>query len=234
MVSNHRSRTRHHSDNVSGKRHAVNFHDLTQRATVVAASTPDADERRWAEANLEGVKIYADFDQMLEQESLHAVVVASATSVHAEQALKAITKGYHVLCEKPLSIDLNVVSAVCRCCKDHALRQWLMNVFPRHVLYYKHMRCPFALTQRRKSCARSRAVSTRPTVKHTVSSRAEVTVLLSYSAHRPPTFTTPRVTSSVTLRRVEVSSLTARFMTSTSCSGSSARSASFRAFRQWG
>ena len=77
---------------------------------MVAASTPDADERRWAEANLEGVKIYADFDQMLEQESLHAVIVASATSVHAEQAMKAIAKGYHVLCEKPLSIDLNVVS----------------------------------------------------------------------------------------------------------------------------
>jgi myo-inositol 2-dehydrogenase/D-chiro-inositol 1-dehydrogenase len=76
----------------------------------VAASTPDAEERRWAETNLEGVKIYATFDEMLEQESLHAVVVASATSVHAEQALKAIAKGYHVLCEKPLSIDLTIVS----------------------------------------------------------------------------------------------------------------------------
>jgi myo-inositol 2-dehydrogenase/D-chiro-inositol 1-dehydrogenase len=68
------------------------------------------EERRWAETNLEGVKIYATFDEMLEQESLHAVVVASATSVHAEQALKAIAKGYHVLCEKPLSIDLTIVS----------------------------------------------------------------------------------------------------------------------------
>lgn len=79
---------------------------------MVAASTPDADERRWAEANLENVRIYADFDNMLEQESLHAVIVASATSVHAEQAVKAIAKGCHVLCEKPLSIDLNVVSVL--------------------------------------------------------------------------------------------------------------------------
>jgi hypothetical protein len=102
--------TRCDADGYSGKRHAINFHDLTQRATVVAASTPDAEERRWAETNLEGVKIYATFDEMLEQESLHAVVVASATSVHAEQALKAIAKGYHVLCEKPLSIDLTIVS----------------------------------------------------------------------------------------------------------------------------
>lgn len=82
---------------------------------MVAASTPDADERRWAEANLDGVRIYADFDEMLELERLHAVVVASATSVHAEQALKAIAKGYHVLCEKPLSIDLNIVSLLRYC-----------------------------------------------------------------------------------------------------------------------
>lgn len=47
---------------------------------------------------------------MLAQENLQAVVVASATSVHAEQALKAIAKGLHVLCEKPLSLDLNIVS----------------------------------------------------------------------------------------------------------------------------
>lgn len=48
---------------------------------------------------------------MLANEALDAVVVASATSVHAKQALAAIAKGCHVLCEKPLSIDLQVVSA---------------------------------------------------------------------------------------------------------------------------
>jgi hypothetical protein len=92
--------TRCDPDDCPGKRHAINFHDLT----------PDAEECRWAETNLEDVNIYADFDEMLERESLHAVIVASATSVHAEQALKAIAKGLHVLCEKPLSIDLTVVS----------------------------------------------------------------------------------------------------------------------------
>ncbi|TIA39681.1 NAD(P)-binding protein [Aureobasidium pullulans] len=95
-----------------GKRHAVNFHDLTQRAQVVAVSTPDSTERAWGKENLEGVKIYEDYDDMLAQENLDAVIVASATSVHAEQAIKAISKGYHVLCEKPLSIDLKVARSV--------------------------------------------------------------------------------------------------------------------------
>jgi myo-inositol 2-dehydrogenase/D-chiro-inositol 1-dehydrogenase len=87
-------------------------------------------ERQWAEANLEGVKIYADFNEMLEQESLHAIVVASATSVHAEQASKAIAKGYHVLCEKPLSIDLTVVRSYAITKDPTSLERWLTRIHP--------------------------------------------------------------------------------------------------------
>lgn len=65
---------------------------------------------------------------MLEQEDLHAVVVASATSVHAEQALKAIAKGYHVLSEMPLSIDLNVVSTLLDYQRDRVVTKWLILV----------------------------------------------------------------------------------------------------------
>lgn len=92
-----------------GKRHAVNFHELTQRASVIAVTTPDKTEHAWAQSNLEGIKLYEDYDDMLAKEHLDAVIVASATSVHAEQAIKAIEKGYHVMCEKPLSLDLNIV-----------------------------------------------------------------------------------------------------------------------------
>ncbi|KAL2824864.1 NAD(P)-binding protein [Aspergillus cavernicola] len=95
-----------------GKRHAINFHELTARANVVAASTPDESERAWGAENLPGVQIYSDYDEMLEKANLEAVVVASVTAVHAEQALKAIEKGYHVLCEKPLSIDIEVAQSV--------------------------------------------------------------------------------------------------------------------------
>ncbi|KAJ6090412.1 NAD(P)-binding protein [Penicillium sp. IBT 16267x] len=94
-----------------GKRHAVNFHESTARAHVVAACTPDEEERQWAAEHLEGVKIYSDYDEMLKDE-LDAVIVASITAVHAEQSIKAIKKGYHVLCEKPLSIDIDIAQSV--------------------------------------------------------------------------------------------------------------------------
>lgn len=95
-----------------GKRHARNFLERTPRAELVAASSPDPTELEWAKKHLEpfGVRLYQSYDDMLQHEGLEAVVVASATAVHAEQAIKAIDADKHVLCEKPLSTSVEVVS----------------------------------------------------------------------------------------------------------------------------
>lgn len=93
-----------------GKRHALHFLNRTPRAQLVAASTPDDGELAWAKQNLEpyGVTLYKDYDEMIKQEGLHAIVIASVTTVHATQAIKAIEADKHVLCEKPLSTSVEV------------------------------------------------------------------------------------------------------------------------------
>ena len=98
-----------------GKRHAINFLQRTPRATLVAAFTPDETEMSWAKEHLEpyGVTLYSSYEKMIEQEGLQAVVIGTATSVHAEEAIQAMRKGLHVLCEKPLSTDIGIVSADC-------------------------------------------------------------------------------------------------------------------------
>ncbi len=95
-----------------GKRHAMHFLERTPRAELVAASTPDDSEIQWAREHLEpyGVRLYKDYDEMIKQEGLQAVVIASVTTVHAEQAIKAIDANLHVLCEKPLSTSVEIVS----------------------------------------------------------------------------------------------------------------------------
>ncbi|KAJ6002455.1 hypothetical protein N7451_005002 [Penicillium sp. IBT 35674x] len=97
-----------------GKRHALNFLERTPRAELVAASSPDPVELEWAKTHLEpfGVRLYQDYDEMLKQEGLQAVVIASATAVHAEQAIKAINAEKHVLCEKPLSTSIETSQSV--------------------------------------------------------------------------------------------------------------------------
>lgn len=95
-----------------GSRHANHFLHRTPKAELVAAFTPDQKEVAWAREHLEpwGVKVYTDYDQMLKHEGLEAVCVATVTTAHAEQSIKAIEAGMHVLCEKPLSTKLEIVS----------------------------------------------------------------------------------------------------------------------------
>jgi myo-inositol 2-dehydrogenase/D-chiro-inositol 1-dehydrogenase len=97
-----------------GHRHALNFLNRTPRAQLVAAFSPDIKEHKWAREHLEpfGVTLYTDYDEMLKQEGLDAVVIGTATSVHAEEAIKAMQKNLHVLCEKPLSTSVDVCRQV--------------------------------------------------------------------------------------------------------------------------
>ena len=94
-----------------GKRHTLHFLNRTPRAELVAVSTPDDEEIEWAKQHLEpyGVRLYKSYDEMITQNGLQAVVIASVTTVHAEQAIKAIDMNLHVLCEKPLSTSVEIV-----------------------------------------------------------------------------------------------------------------------------
>ncbi|KAL8745008.1 MAG: hypothetical protein Q9190_002822 [Brigantiaea leucoxantha] len=97
-----------------GKRHALHFLNRTPRASLIAASTPSTEELEWAKQHLEphGVALYEDYDSMLRHPGLQAIVVASVTTVHADQAIKALEADKHVLCEKPLSTSAEISESV--------------------------------------------------------------------------------------------------------------------------
>lgn len=50
--------------------------------------------------------LYTDMDEMLEKEELDYVDIALPTYLHAEAAVKALNKGLHVLCEKPMALNV--------------------------------------------------------------------------------------------------------------------------------
>ncbi|KAF7553707.1 hypothetical protein G7Z17_g3449 [Cylindrodendrum hubeiense] len=97
-----------------GARHALNFLNRTPRAELVAAFTPDPQEVEWSKKTLEpfGVSIYTDYDEMLKHPGLEAVVVATVTAAHPENAIKAMEADKHVLCEKPLSTSAEISQSV--------------------------------------------------------------------------------------------------------------------------
>jgi len=65
--------------------------------------------------------VYRDYDAMLADDQLEAVIIAIADQFHVEAAIKAIDAGKHVLVEKPLGTDVE------NCLKlhEHASQSWV-------------------------------------------------------------------------------------------------------------
>ena len=70
-------------------------------------------------------KIYLDYDEMLADDGVDAVIIAVSDAFHVPAAMKALAAGKHVLCEKPLGTNVREVEALARgfrrrasCCKS--------------------------------------------------------------------------------------------------------------------
>ncbi len=57
---------------------------------------------------------YADYDAMLADPALEAVIIATSDAFHVPAALRALEAGKHVLCEKPLGVTVEEVLALQR------------------------------------------------------------------------------------------------------------------------
>ncbi len=56
--------------------------------------------------------IYDDYDSLLNDDNIDAVYLPLANHEHAYWTLRAITKGKHVLCEKPLALNVADIDAI--------------------------------------------------------------------------------------------------------------------------
>lgn len=56
--------------------------------------------------------IYRDYDRMLEDPGVHAVIIGIADAFHVPAALEALAAGKHVLCEKPIGVAVEEVQAL--------------------------------------------------------------------------------------------------------------------------
>ncbi len=75
---------------------------------------------------------YTDFDEMLEKEDIDILDICLPSYMHPEYAIKAMDKGIHVLCEKPISLKKEDVAVIYDAAKRnnvkfmvaHVLRFW--------------------------------------------------------------------------------------------------------------
>lgn len=95
----------HHGRNVAANPYAE-----------LAAVSDTAIDKAKAFGDAEGVpaRIYADYRDMLAQDDIDAVIVASPNALHAEHATAAAEAGKHIYLEKPMAITLEDCRQVAR------------------------------------------------------------------------------------------------------------------------
>ena len=71
----------------------------------------------------DGQRLYTDVDEMLEKEKdADFVDICVPTYLHAEMAIKCMKAGYHVLCEKPMSLTYDDCERMIACSKETGKR----------------------------------------------------------------------------------------------------------------
>lgn len=69
-------------------------------------------EKRKAEYQLDGIKMYSDYRQVVADPEIDVVSICSPDFYHAEQAIALMNAGKHILCEKPMTLDVNEAAAI--------------------------------------------------------------------------------------------------------------------------
>ena len=90
------------------------------RAELAADFARQHGARRW----------YADWREVLDDREIDAVYLATPVRLHAEQAVAAAEAGKHVLCEKPMALDVESCQRMVSAARSHGVRLG--------VAYYRH------------------------------------------------------------------------------------------------
>ncbi len=77
-----------------------------ETARLVAVADPVEETAKRFAAQLSGVRVYADYHDLLAQPDIGAVIVASPTSTHRDVVIAAAQAGKAIFCEKPTSLTL--------------------------------------------------------------------------------------------------------------------------------
>lgn len=89
----------------AGMIHAANFAKSVKYARVEALSDtfPENLEKNAKELGI--TKTYSNYNGLINDESIDAIVIATPTVFHKDIAVKAANAGKHILCEKPLAMN---------------------------------------------------------------------------------------------------------------------------------
>lgn len=78
-------------------------------------------ERAQATAGDQG-RAYTDYQQMLQDKEVDAVLILTASGMHADMGIQAARAGKHVVVEKPIDISVEKARALIRACDENGVK----------------------------------------------------------------------------------------------------------------
>ena len=119
-----------------------------QHAKNVAFRIPNAELTAMCDLNnekLEEVKnewnikyTYNDFNEMIKNEELDAIVISSPSGLHTEQIANALEAGLHVFCEKPLGTTVEECKVAEAAVEKHADKVFMLGFMRRYDPSYAY------------------------------------------------------------------------------------------------
>jgi predicted dehydrogenase len=105
-----------------------NFATLHGSQALWVVDTDDQ-RRKLMTERFPGLLATTNIEDVLDDDRVDAVVVATPTSTHAQFVEKSLKAGKHVLVEKPLTTDLESATALCRLAEELELKLMVGHVF---------------------------------------------------------------------------------------------------------
>ncbi len=114
---------------IARKRIAPAFRDLDS-CELIAVSRSRHDLAEEFAREFGAKRWYKDWRELLKDEQIHAVYIATPPDLHAEQTIAAAKAGKHVLCEKPMALDPQQCRQMISACRGSGVRL--------SIAYYRH------------------------------------------------------------------------------------------------
>ena len=91
------------------------------RVKILASPSMDAAREAWAK-NMGVERVTRDYQEILEDQEIDAVLICSATDTHSHISIEAIEAGKHVFCEKPVDHSIEKIRQVQKALEQHPVK----------------------------------------------------------------------------------------------------------------
>jgi len=92
--------------------HLRGYEALPDEVQILAVADVNEVRAKEAAERFDVPAVYTDYHHLLSREDIDAVSIATPNYLHAQQAIDALRAGKHVLCEKPMALDLESAQAM--------------------------------------------------------------------------------------------------------------------------